>query len=190
MKEAMKALVPDDSVYMNCVPTMTGGLGQEDLYTFYREYFIPKNPPTLNIRLVSRTMGTDRVVDEMVISFKHTQEVPWILPGVQPTNKAVHIAVVSIVTIRSGKLVHEHLYWDQASVLVQVGLLDPKIVPDSFQKQGLKRLPVYGSETASKVLDEASQPSNELIVDWKHRQKNSGGTALPRRPKQAATNGA
>ncbi|USW56104.1 Putative NTF2-like domain superfamily protein [Septoria linicola] len=98
----MKMMVEDP--YVNCVPTMTGGIGHHDLLLFYRDYFIPKNPPSLSIKLVSRTIGTDQVVDEMIVSFKHTQEVPWLLPGVQATNKVVHIAVVSIVAMRGGKL--------------------------------------------------------------------------------------
>ncbi|PPJ59698.1 hypothetical protein CBER1_09032 [Cercospora berteroae] len=187
VEEVAKMLVPDS--YMNCVPTMTGGIGQQDLFIFYRDYFIPKNPPSLSIRLVSRTIGTDQVVDEMILSFKHTQEVPWLLPSVKATNKVVHIAVVSIVALRGGRLVHEHLYWDQASVLVQVGLLDPKLVPKSFQSQGLKRLPVSGSEAAAKVLNEESRPSNELIPDWKQSIGKQGGQALPQRPKQAAKGG-
>ncbi|TKA48784.1 hypothetical protein B0A55_13435 [Friedmanniomyces simplex] len=109
------------------------------------------------------------------------------LPDVPPTNKMVHVALVSVVCIRGGKLYHEHIYWDQASVLVQVGLLDPKLVPEGFRKQGLKRLPVYGAETAEKVLDESCQPSNELISGWKRRPKGDPGAALPTRPKQAAT---
>lgn len=192
-KGALSTMTADSDVYVNCVPTMTGGIGHEDLLRFYSDYFVSKNPPSLSIRLVSRTLGTDRVVDEMVLSFKHTQMVDWILPGVQATNKVVHVAMVSIVTVRGGKLVHEHLYWDQASVLVQVGLLDPKLVPEPFAKQGLKRLPVYGSETASKVLDEESQPSNDLIAEWRQkqsRQQKRQEPSLPQRPKQAAaTNG-
>jgi len=182
----MAGMTPD--AYVNHVPTMTGGVGQKDLFLFYRDYFIPKNPPSLQMKLVSRTMAVDRVVDEMVFSFKHTQEVPWMLPEVPPTNKVVHIALVSIVCIRGGRLYSEHIYWDQASVLVQVGLLDPKLVPDAMKSKGLKRLPVYGAETASKVLDEDSKPSNELISGWKDRPKGDPG-ALPNRPKQAAGGG-
>ncbi|KAK4498151.1 hypothetical protein PRZ48_010807 [Zasmidium cellare] len=177
-----------EDAYVTNVPTMTGGIGQGELLSFYRDYFIPQNPPSLNMKLVSRTAGIDRVVDEFILSFKHTQVVDWILPGVQPTNKQVHVAVVSIVCVRGGKLFHEHVYWDQASVLVQVGLLDPKLVPESFKKQGLQRLPVYGSESASKVLDEESQPSNALIAGW--NDKASGkGKQLPNRPKPAANGG-
>ena len=175
-----------DEPYVNHIPTLTGGIGQKDLFVFYRDYFIPSNPPSLVMKLVSRTVGTDRVVDEMIISFKHTQEVPWMLPDVPPTNKQVHVALVSVVCIRGGKLYHEHIYWDQASVLVQVGLLDPKLVPENMKAKGLKRLPVYGKETAEKILDESSQPSNELLSSWKQRPKGDPGVQMPSRPKQAA----
>lgn len=123
------------------------------------------------MRLLSRTVGTDRIVDEMHVSFKHTQSIPWLLPGVPPTDKFVEIALVSVVCIRGGKLYHEHIYWDQASVLVQIGLLDPKLVPKGFKiKEGAKgkvqRLPVVGGEAARKVVDEESEESNELVPDW------------------------
>ena len=108
----------------------------------------------MNMRLLSRTVGTNRVVDELYFSFRHTQEVPWMLPGVRPTNKAVEVIIVSVVCIRGSKLYHEHIYWDQASVLAQIGLIDPKL------------LPVRGAAAARKVLDEKSQPSNQLIPDW------------------------
>lgn len=181
---AMATRVPQDP-YVNHVPTMSGGVGPKEVFLFYRDHFMPKNPPSLQMRLVSRTIGVDQLVDEMIISFKHTQEVPWCLPEVPPTGKVVHIAVVNVVCIRGGKLFHEHIYWDQASVLVQVGLLDPKLVPQAFKDQGLKRLPVYGAETASKVLDPESQPTNDLISTWKDRPKGDPG-ALPSRPKKAA----
>jgi hypothetical protein len=97
--------------YVNHVPTMTGGIGKKDLHRFYKDYFIPSNPPSLTMRLLSRTVGADRVVDEMLVTFKHTQEIPWMLPGVPPTNKEVEVALVSVVAIRGGKLFHEHIYW-------------------------------------------------------------------------------
>lgn len=85
------------------------------------------------------------------------------LPEVPPTNELVEVPVVSIVSIRGGKLYHEQLYWDQASVLVQIGLLDPKLVPDNMKRRGLRRLPIVGKEAAEKVLDAESHPSNALI---------------------------
>lgn len=140
--------------YVNHVPTLTGGIGYAELHRFYKDFFIPKNPPSMRMKLVSRTIGTNQIVDEMYMSFRHTQVIPWILPNVEPTNKNVEIVLVVVVQIRGGKLSHEHIYFDQASVLAQVGLIDPKV------------LPVVGAAGARKVLDETSEPSNELIKDW------------------------
>jgi carboxymethylenebutenolidase len=90
---------------------------------------------------VSRTVGHDQVVDELVISFTHTTVIDWMLPGVPPTGKPVEVAFVVVVGFKDGKISHEHIYWDQACVLVQLGLLDPA------------GLPVSGPESARKVLD-------------------------------------
>lgn len=150
--------------YVNHVPTMTGGIGYTDLHRFYRDYFIPGNPPSLKMTLISRTVGTDRIVDEMIVSFRHTQEIPWMLPGVAATNRLVEVALVAIVCVRGGKLYHEHIYWDQATVLVQIGLLDPK-----FSGKGFNRLPVVDGSGARKVLNEASAASNQLIPSWRQK---------------------
>jgi carboxymethylenebutenolidase len=102
--------------------------------------------------LVSRTIGVDRVVDEMVFEFTHSVKMDWMLPGVEPTGKHVKVALVVIVHFRDGKLAHEHIYWDQASVLTQLGLVDHAT------------LPVAGVESALKVLD-PTRPSNELMKE-------------------------
>jgi carboxymethylenebutenolidase len=141
-------MVPD--AYVNGVPVMTGGGGRAGLHDFYARLFIPKIPPDTKIVPVSRTIGTDRLVDEMIFCFTHSVEMEWMLPGVPPTGKWVEIPMVVIVQFRDGKLAHEHVYWDQASVLVQLGLLDPV------------GLPVAGVETARKVLN-PHLPSNNLI---------------------------
>ena len=99
---------------------------------------------------ISRTVGEDRLVDEFVFKFTHTIRMDWMLPGVEPTGKQVEVPFVVIVQFDGDKLAHEHIYWDQASVLVQLGLLDPAY------------LPVAGREQARKALD-ASLPSNGLI---------------------------
>jgi len=136
---------------VNFVPTMAGGVGAEELERFYEDYFISKVPASMKMRLLSRTIGVDRVVDEMVLTFTHDQDMPWILPGVEPTNKHIEVAMVMIVGIRGKKIYTEHVYWDQASVLAQAGLIDPK------------KLPVVGSEGAQKLLNNESIPSNELL---------------------------
>lgn len=152
--------------YVNHIPTITGGIGAKDLLRFYRDFFIPCNPSSMTTKLLSRTIGSDRIVDEMLISFTHTCEIPWMLPDIPATNKKVEIVLVGVICIRGGKLYHEHLYWDQASVLVQVGLLDAKLGAVGLGKNGVKRLPIAGVETARKVMDESSVASNGMISGW------------------------
>src|SRR3712207_2049332 len=118
-----------DEPYVNHVPTMTGGVGHDQLKRFYRYHFIGANPADLRLIPISRTVGVDRVVDEMVCCFTHTSEIDWMLPGIPPTGHAVEIPLVAIVQFRDGKVAHEHIYWDQASVLVQIGRLDPEGLP-------------------------------------------------------------
>lgn len=139
--------------YVNHIPTMTGGVGYKDLLRFYANHFIPKTPKDTKLVPISRTIGADRVVDEMLFCFTHDIEIDWMLPGLAPTGKYVEIPLVAIVRFRGDKLYNEHIYWDQASVLVQIGLLDPA------------KLPVAGIETAKKLVDEAL-PSNTLMARW------------------------
>jgi len=141
-------MVPD--AYVNHVPVLTGGVGREQLREFYSKHFIPKMPPDTEIVPISRTIGEERLVDEMIFKFTHTMEMDWMLPGVAPTGKRVECPLVVIVHFRDGKLANEHIYWDQASVLVQLGLLEAE------------GLPVAGVETAEKLADPA-RPSNQLI---------------------------
>lgn len=160
-----KSYSQNSTPHVTILPTLEGAVGRKKLLEFYREFFIPSLVEDFRIRLVSRTVGVDRVVDEMVVSFTHNDEVDWILPGVKPTNKRVEVAIVSIVAIRGGKLVSEHMYWDQASVLAQVGLIDPKVVPKRFRDQGLKRLPVAGVEAARQLQDPKQERYNGLLRD-------------------------
>lgn len=147
-EDTLATMVED--AYVNHVPVLTGGVGREQLRTFYSERFIPRMPPDTRMTAVSRTVGDDRLVDEMVFEFTHTIEMDWMLPGIAPTGKPVKVALVVIVGFRDGRLAHEHIYWDQASVLAQLGLIDSD------------KLPVAGAEAAEKVLD-PSLPSNRLM---------------------------
>jgi len=139
-----------ENAYVNHIPVMTGGIGHAELRQFYATHFIPKMPPDMAMTPLSRTIGTDQLVDEMVINFTHSVEIDWMLPGVAPTGRRVEVALVVIVRFRDGKLAHEHIYWDQASVLAQLGLLDAA------------KLPAAGAESARKALD-PSLPANALI---------------------------
>ena len=144
----LETMVPD--AYVNHIPVLTGGVGHEQLREFYSRHFIPKMPPDTEIVPISRTIGTERLVDEMIFRFTHTIEMDWMLPGIGPTGKRVECPLVVIVHFRDGKLSNEHIYWDQASVLVQLGLLEAA------------NLPVAGLESARKLAD-PSLPSNHLI---------------------------
>ena len=146
--ETLATMVED--AYVNHVPVMTGGSGKPELRQFYSAHFIPKMPPDLEMVPVSRTIGTDQLVEEMVLKFTHSIEIDWMLPGIAPTGRRVEVALVVVVHFRDGKLAHEHIYWDQASVLAQLGLIDPE------------RLRVAGAESARKVL-EPRLPANTLI---------------------------
>jgi carboxymethylenebutenolidase len=139
-----------DDAYVNHIPVLTGGVGKEALREFYSKRFIPQMPPDTEVTPVSRTIGADQLVDEMIFKFTHTMRMDWMLPGVAPTGRRVEVPLVAIVRFRGNKLAHEHIYWDQASVLVQLGLIDPN------------NLPVAGIETTRKVLDN-SLPSNALM---------------------------
>ena len=139
--------------YVNHIPTMTGGVGHDQLKRFYKYHFIPKTPADTRLIPISRTVGETGLVDELLFCFTHDIEMDWMLPGIPPTGRRVEIPLVAIVRFRGDRLYNEHIYWDQASVLVQIGRLDPT------------GLPVAGVETARKLLDE-TRPSNTLMARW------------------------
>lgn len=136
-----------DDPYVNHVPVLTGGVGRKGVRRFYRDHLVGKFlPPDAEITAVSRTVDAQRIVDEGVVAFTHTTAIDWMLPGIAPTGKKVEVAAVAIVEFDNGKVASERIYWDQASVLVQVGLLSPA------------GLPVSGAESARKVLDPTLPP--------------------------------
>lgn len=139
--------------YVNHIPTLTGGVGYAQLSRFYRHHFVHNNPQDMSLISISRTVGLTQVVDEFIMRFTHDQEIDWLIPGIKPTGKFVEIPMLGVIKFLGPKLCHEHIYWDQASLLVQLGLIDPT------------GLPVAGAITAHKLLDE-NLPSNELMPTW------------------------
>lgn len=115
--------------YVHHVPTLTGGRGYDGVYNFYKNHFVGKLPKDFKVTKITRTIGVDQVVDELVISFTHNTEIEYLLPGVAPTGKYVEIPHVVIMKFKNNKISHEHIYWDQASVLAQVGLLKTESIP-------------------------------------------------------------
>ena len=157
-EETMTTMIAEP--YVNHVPVMTGGTGFAETLRFYKHHFIPTAPKDSALVPISRTTGADRVVDEMLFCFTHDIEIDWMLPGIKPTGKYVQIPLVAIVRFRGDKIHSEHIYWDQASVLVQIGVLDPKLYPTA------------GVETAKKAFDE-NLPSNTLMARWKESAKET-----------------
>ena len=135
--------------HVNFVPLMIGARGRTELHDFYANHFLNQIPPDLETVGVSRTVGQGRVVDELILRFTHSIRLDWVLPGIAPTGKRVEVPFVAVIKFDGDKIAHEHLYHDQASVLVQLGLLD-------------RTLPVCGGEIAAQVLN-LTQPMNELI---------------------------
>jgi len=128
-----------ENPHLTNVAVLMGGYGEKGVRDFYRNHLVGKFfPPDVTMTAVSRTIGDTQVVDELVIRFTHTQAVDWMLPGVPPTGKSVEVAVVVIAGFQNGKISHEHIYWDQAGVLAQVGLLDPTGLPVS--RDGAQRV--------------------------------------------------
>jgi len=145
---------------LNHVSVRTGGVGRDAIRRFYTTRFIPQMPPNTTIEPISRTIGHDRIVDEMIFKCTHTIAMDWYLPGVTPTGRRIEVPTVAIVRFRDGAIESEHIYWDQASVLVQIGLLEPA------------SLPVAGIETAEKLRD-PTRPSNALIARAEGHGKTS-----------------
>ena len=134
------------------VPTMTGGSGREAVRRFYDAWFIGHWPEDTVVTPITRTVGETRVVDELIISFTHDCDMPAILPGVKPTGRKVTIPFVVVVGFKNEKIEFERIYWDQASMLAQLGLIDAV------------KLPVSGAEQAARLLD-PNLPSNTLIPE-------------------------
>jgi carboxymethylenebutenolidase len=133
---------------------MTGGRDAAEVRRFYEDHFIPRWPADTAVVPVSRTVGADRIADELVMSFTHDVEMDFMLPGVPPSGRPVDLPVAAVVGVEDGRVTHEHIYWDQATILVQVGALDPA------------GLPMTGAEQARKMLDRSLAP-NALIPGWR-----------------------
>ncbi|KAJ5559706.1 hypothetical protein N7513_002105 [Penicillium frequentans] len=155
--------------YVNHVPTLTGGIGRKELSEFYRDHFIWKNPKNTTLELISRTIGIDRIVDEFIFKFTHDTEVDWLIPGIAPTHRDLEIPFMAVVNIRGDRLYHEHISWDQGTVLMQLGLM-PTYLPASNEPTTEKarngyKTPALGKETAAKLREKNSVPSNAMLAN-------------------------
>ncbi|PLB44945.1 LEA domain protein [Aspergillus steynii IBT 23096] len=166
-EQTMSTMVQEP--YVNHIPTVTGGIGRDKLTRFYRDNFIFTNPRDVKNQLISRTVGIDRVVDEFIMTFTHDSEVDWLILGISPTGCKLEIPFMAVVNIRGDRLYHEHITWDQGTVLKQLDLISeylPYPYPISGGKGALPgmtfevQVPVAGSECAAKMRDKNAIPSN------------------------------
>ena len=149
--DAAVATMTED-VVLTHVPVGTGATGKEALRTFYREVFIPQSPPDFELQLLTRTVGQSQVIDEFIVRFTHTVRMDWFAPGVEPTGRRLAVPHVGIVAFRGNKMCSEHIYWDQATALHQLGLLGDEV-------------PLLGAESCDRLLD-VQAPANQLIDRW------------------------
>lgn len=131
------------------VPVGTGATGREEVRRFYAEVFIPQAPPDIELELLSRTVGQDRIVDEFILHLTHTLRMDWFAPGIPATGRRLRVPHVGIIHFEGDKIRSEHIYWDHATLLRQLGVL-----PDGY--------PVMDASQCARLLD-PDAPANELI---------------------------
>ncbi|QGQ24795.1 nuclear transport factor 2 family protein [Gimesia benthica] len=146
--DAAIATMTDHPILIH-VPVNTGATGKEALRKFYAEIFIPQAPPDISLQLLTRSVGQNRIIDEFILRFTHTLRMDWFAPGIEPTGRQLAVPHVGIVAFEDGKISSEHIYWDQATVLMQLGLLD-------------EALPVLSRTQCDRLLDD-NAPVNQLI---------------------------
>jgi carboxymethylenebutenolidase len=125
LKDADAALATmTENPHVLLIPAGTGGSGRAAVREFYANHFLPNIPPDFELISLSQTFGNDRIVEEFVISFTHSLDMDWLLPGMPATGRRVEFAFVGLLQFQDGKIAHEHLYWNQATLLSQMGVLD------------------------------------------------------------------
>jgi carboxymethylenebutenolidase len=120
-EESLATMVEDASVCH--VPTGSGAAGKTILRRYYRDEFIPSIPEDWNITTINRVVTDTCIVEEDKLRFHHTKQMDWFLPSVSPTGKLIEIDIVVFIDFRDGLMSAERIYWDQASVLRQIGML-------------------------------------------------------------------
>ena len=106
------------------VPTGRGAHGRAHVRRFYTDEFIGTFPNDVRVESLGLAVGSTRVTEEVVMTFTHDRVMPWILDGIAPTGREVQIPQLAVVGFLDDKVSFEHIWWDQASVLAQIGLID------------------------------------------------------------------
>ena len=142
LKDADAALTTmTENPYLFMIATGTACIGRAAVREYYADHFLPAIPPDLELTSLSQTIGSDRFVEEMVVSFTHTIEMDWLLPTLRPSGRRAEFIIAAVIGFEHGKVAHEHIYWDQATLLSQMGVLDhPLAVGGTGSVRQLSRL--------------------------------------------------
>jgi carboxymethylenebutenolidase len=107
------------------IPAMTGGTGRQPVERFYADRFLPHLPEDLTLRRISRTVDRWRLVDETTVSFTHDQELPWLLPGVEPTFRRAEVLAIAVVGFDRTRIRSQRVLWDHATLAAQLNITVP-----------------------------------------------------------------
>ena len=123
LRDAQAALATmTENPYVLLVPSGAGGEGRTAVLDFYAHSFLPYIPLDLELTPVSRIFGRSHLIEESVVRFTHSVRMNWMLPGLEPTGRRVEFVLVGIVGLQNDRVAYEHLYWDQGTVLSQLGV--------------------------------------------------------------------
>ena len=125
LKDADAALATmTENPYVFLISSGTARVGRAAVHEFYSNHFLSNLPADLELTSLSQTFGDNRIAEEMAVRFTHSIDMDWLLPGLRPTHRRAEFVLAAIIEFEAGKVAHEHLYWDQATLLSQMGVLD------------------------------------------------------------------
>ena len=107
------------------IPAMTGATGRQAVERFYADQVLPYLPDDLELRRISRTVDRWRLVDETTVSFTHDRELPWLLPGAEPTFRRAEVLAIAVAGFHRMKIRSVRVLWDYATLMAQLGITAP-----------------------------------------------------------------
>ncbi|MDQ2810905.1 MAG: ester cyclase [Actinomycetota bacterium] len=104
------------------LPAMTGATGRHAVERFYAQALLPWLPGDLTVTRMSRTVDRWRLVDEVTVSFTHDRELPWLLPGMEPTYRRAEVLAIAVVAFERGRIRSVRVLWDHATLTTQLDI--------------------------------------------------------------------
>ena len=107
------------------IPAMTGAAGRRDLERFYADQVLPHLPGDLALSRISRTVDRWRLVEETTVAFTHDRQLPWLLPGVEPTGRRAEVLAIAVVGFDRERIRSQRVLWDHATLAAQLDITVP-----------------------------------------------------------------